>query len=61
MLREQYTKQLVDFLRGRIDNPGQGPGAPAPASDFGPVTVGSHSFDLRKMYDKVWTYGIWQS
>ncbi|EFJ50395.1 hypothetical protein VOLCADRAFT_88962 [Volvox carteri f. nagariensis] len=53
-LREQFHSQLLDFLTGRIDNPGTGPGRPLlPDSKFGPVTVGSHSFDLQKMYGKV--------
>ncbi|GIL85360.1 hypothetical protein Vretifemale_13815, partial [Volvox reticuliferus] len=52
-LREQFQLQLLDFLTGRIDNPGAGPGQPPEGGKFGPVAVGSHSFDLQKMYSTV--------
>ncbi|KAG2493992.1 hypothetical protein HYH03_007919 [Edaphochlamys debaryana] len=54
-LREAFQLQLLDFVYGRIDNPGSGPAAAAAdrRDDFAPALVGSHSYDLRKMYTLV--------
>ncbi|GFR48256.1 hypothetical protein Agub_g10121, partial [Astrephomene gubernaculifera] len=53
-VRELFLQQLLDFLSGRIDNPGAGPGSlQAAGGELGPVTMGSHSFDLRRVYTVV--------
>ncbi|KXZ55038.1 hypothetical protein GPECTOR_3g199 [Gonium pectorale] len=52
-LREQLEAGVLDFLSGACDAPPLGPGRPAPNAEYGCVAVGSHTFDLRRMYAAV--------